>query len=777
MSKVVINPITSGYRSAEALNANFQQIEAEFENTLSLDGSSPNAMQSDLDMNSHKIANLGAPTTDTDVVRYIDMENYVAGHGGGGGGGGSGVVDAIVNGVTDVAPSQNAVFDALALKADAADLAGKSNVGHTHPESDITNLVSDLAGKASATHTHAESDITGLVSDLAGKAGITLTNVSNSDFLAKASAAGVTSTGGTVADAINDGITTVAPSQNAVFDALALKAATDLSNVSNPTFATKAAAAGVGSGGLVSITAYGAVCNGVTDDTAAWNSAIAAINSGAISHIFVPGVSNVTGTLTTVTGTMHIIGMGRAVSAIKHTGGGDVNMFNIAFTSRANKFGMRDISLYTTQANLGTAVHFSHIPAANKYIYGSTVDMENVDVVGYPNEISGGFKTGLYFKGIYNSTFVNVNVIGYVDPGLAYPDNIMVGTTGWYMDSEPLYWSINNRWTDCDVSNFNTAWKVRGHHEGLSWVTCCPAFVGNAWDIDTTVSDTSLTPYFGWTNCQTEFFVSGIIINNCSQIQIQDCQFYSNNSKNNSRNAVKVITCYQADVIDNIFVCGDSVGTTDMIVFQDVTYGQVVNNKLPGFKGYGIRFTGTSQYCEAVNNKMIAPYSSATLYLNDSSNQQLNKRRGQENQQFAGTTDYQTNVASNTSVGALPVNTPSDMVFCPFPVEVGDRIRVEVNSYNLWSSGTGWLQPAIREYTHRPSSGSPFQVIRHSVSQNNFAGPAIPLNANQQSAQFCVTAEFDVIGRAPDAQISVTMATQAGATGQHQSTYIRVTRV
>jgi hypothetical protein len=123
--------------------------------------------------------------------------------------------------------------------------------------------------------------------------------------------------------------------------------------------------------------------------------------------------------------------------------------------------------------------------------------MENVDVVGYPNEISGGFKTGLYFKGVYNSTFVNVNVIGYIDPGLSYPDNIMVGSAGWYMDSEPLYWSINNRWTDCDVSNYNTAWKVRGHHEGLSWVTCCPAFVGNAWDIDTTVTDTSLTPYFG----------------------------------------------------------------------------------------------------------------------------------------------------------------------------------------------------------------------------------------------------------------------------------------
>jgi len=36
---------------------------------------------------------------------------------------------------------------------------------------------------------------------------------------------------GLVADAINDGVTTVAPSQNAVFDALALKADADMTGV------------------------------------------------------------------------------------------------------------------------------------------------------------------------------------------------------------------------------------------------------------------------------------------------------------------------------------------------------------------------------------------------------------------------------------------------------------------------------------------------------------------------------------------------------------------
>lgn len=48
------------------------------------------------------------------------------------------VGDAIVDGVTTVAPSQNAVFDAL---------AGKAAASHSHAESDVIGLVSDLAGK------------------------------------------------------------------------------------------------------------------------------------------------------------------------------------------------------------------------------------------------------------------------------------------------------------------------------------------------------------------------------------------------------------------------------------------------------------------------------------------------------------------------------------------------------------------------------------------------------------------------------------------------------
>lgn len=98
------------------------------------------------------------------------------------------VADEINDGTTTIAPSQNAVFDALALKAPLA----------------------------SPTFTGTVSGITATM--------VGLGNVDNtSDANKPVSTAQDTAINAKVADAINDGITTVAPSQNAVFDALALK--------------------------------------------------------------------------------------------------------------------------------------------------------------------------------------------------------------------------------------------------------------------------------------------------------------------------------------------------------------------------------------------------------------------------------------------------------------------------------------------------------------------------------------------------------------------------
>ena len=63
-----ITTIASGYYSRQALNNNFENLQAGFDNTLSLDGSTPNAMGADLDVNGNNILNAGQIDTDTLLI-------------------------------------------------------------------------------------------------------------------------------------------------------------------------------------------------------------------------------------------------------------------------------------------------------------------------------------------------------------------------------------------------------------------------------------------------------------------------------------------------------------------------------------------------------------------------------------------------------------------------------------------------------------------------------------------------------------------------------------
>lgn len=108
------------------------------------------------------------------------------------------------------AEALEADLTAIEAELDAIDaaLTNKSNVGHTHTQSDITGLVSDLAGKAPLVHTHAQSDITGLVAALASKAASSHTHIQSditnlvTDLAGKAAAShnhsGANITSGTV---------------------------------------------------------------------------------------------------------------------------------------------------------------------------------------------------------------------------------------------------------------------------------------------------------------------------------------------------------------------------------------------------------------------------------------------------------------------------------------------------------------------------------------------------------------------------------------------------
>lgn len=68
-----ITTIASGYYSRQALNTNFENLQDGFDNTLSLDGSTPNSMGADFDVNGNNILNAGQVDVDSLYINGVSL--------------------------------------------------------------------------------------------------------------------------------------------------------------------------------------------------------------------------------------------------------------------------------------------------------------------------------------------------------------------------------------------------------------------------------------------------------------------------------------------------------------------------------------------------------------------------------------------------------------------------------------------------------------------------------------------------------------------------------
>ena len=77
--KPTITTLQSGFNSTETLNSNFEKLRDAFDNSLSLDGSTPNAMEADLDLNGNNIIGAsGLLINGTDYLADVEAAKAAA---------------------------------------------------------------------------------------------------------------------------------------------------------------------------------------------------------------------------------------------------------------------------------------------------------------------------------------------------------------------------------------------------------------------------------------------------------------------------------------------------------------------------------------------------------------------------------------------------------------------------------------------------------------------------------------------------------------------------
>lgn len=77
MPKLTLKDPGANFRSTTQIADNNTLIENAIENTLSRDGTGPNQMEANLDMNSNRVLNLPAPTSDSEPYRKVDIDSGI----------------------------------------------------------------------------------------------------------------------------------------------------------------------------------------------------------------------------------------------------------------------------------------------------------------------------------------------------------------------------------------------------------------------------------------------------------------------------------------------------------------------------------------------------------------------------------------------------------------------------------------------------------------------------------------------------------------------------
>lgn len=140
--KPTISTVASGYQANTTINENFSALRDAFDNTLSLDGSTPNAMNADLDLNSNDLINGGVVNAAQIVVAGVNLTDQVQAA--------EDAADAAIAAATLAGTSQTSAATSATNAATSATAAASSASSASSSASAASSSASAAASSASA---------------------------------------------------------------------------------------------------------------------------------------------------------------------------------------------------------------------------------------------------------------------------------------------------------------------------------------------------------------------------------------------------------------------------------------------------------------------------------------------------------------------------------------------------------------------------------------------------------------------------------------------------
>ncbi len=319
---------------------------------------------------------------------------------------------------------------------------------------------------------------------------------------------------------------------------------------------------------MVNVRTHGATPDGISDDTAAINSALAA----GTSIYFPPGRYNYTGRITLPAGKAYrLYGDGPGISTILFTGP-QAGIF--APTVNDQTLQVDGLTLTALTASAGTAISATF--NRGDFAKSRTACIFNVEIRGSNRSGSTG---GCWTKGIYlykaPNTVIDKVVVdgneGLTLTGIEWSSPATSATTGLFLTGTELKL--------CNTAVVTSGWVEGFYMSGFEVVLCgsggnpalnlqssqavspSPTFTLLNGHIDFFADGARMTNLSAVKVCQVDFehtspvVIDGghLVLTNCIGAIVTDCTFTSQTNKINNENGVFLTATQQARVAGNIF--------------------------------------------------------------------------------------------------------------------------------------------------------------------------------------------------------------------------------